>query len=578
MSSFDYDVIVIGSGFGGSVAALRAVEKGYSVGVLEAGRRYADADLPKSSWEFGKYQWQPELELFGIQRIRYLEDVIVLSGAGVGGGSLVYANTLYVPAQKFFDYPTWAHITDWAKELAPYYDQCNRMFGVQVSPYMETDSDRIMRAVAADMNRPYLRAPLGIHFGTPGAEAEDPYFGGAGPRRTGCIGCNDCSNGCRFNAKNKTTVNYLYLAEAAGAVVHELNEVHTLRPLDDGGYEVIARHPGPLGLAGARHHYKARQVILSAHAFGTAQILLSMKHDGTLHRLSDEAGKRARTNSEALVSVMRSEEAYKRDPEKVHITPGSPNVTACLQIDPEATIGPVRFGVGSNAMSLIYTAQPEGDEQHHFVAWLKQMIEHPVESLSIDYPRDWSQRGFNLLCMRDHDDWLDLSWRHGRLHSKPGSATAPPAIVEAAVDVGRRVAEKMGGVSAQTFFTVAGKSTSAHFIGGNTIGEDAEHGVVDAWQRVFGCPGLHIMDGSVITANPGVNPSLTIAALAERAMSFWPNKGEADPRPPLGSGYQRLAPVMPRKPVVPKGAPGEFRLDHELSITDVVIGDQPQDR
>ncbi|CAH1660960.1 GMC oxidoreductase [Chelatococcus asaccharovorans] len=578
MASFDYDVIIIGSGFGGSVAALRAVEKGYSVAVLEAGRRWSDADLPKTSWDLPKFAWEPELELFGIQRIRYLDDVIVLSGSGVGGGSLVYANTLYVPAQKFFDYPTWSHITDWAEELAPYYDLCNRMFGVQVSPYMETDSDRIMREVAADMKRPYLRAPLGIHFGTPGVEADDPYFGGVGPKRTGCISCNDCMIGCPHGAKNKTPTNYLYLAENRGAAVHELKEVHELIPLEDGGFEVVARHPGPLGFVRAHHHYKARQVIVSAHAFGTAQLLLSMKHKGTLDKLSDEAGKRARTNSEALVSVQRSEADYRRDPEKFRITPGAASVTACLQIDPEATIGPVRYGVGSNAMSLLYTAQPEGNGEHHFRAWLKQLIEHPIETISIDYPREWSQRGFNLLCMRDHDDWLDLSWKHGMLHSKPGSDTAPPAIVEAAVDVGRRVAEKLGGVSAQTFFSVVGKSTSAHFIGGQTIGEDAEHGVVDPYQRVFGYPGLHIMDGSVITANPGVNPSHTIAALAERAMSFWPHKGEADPRPPLGSGYERVQPVMPRNPVVPAEAPGGYRLNHDLSITDVVIGDQPQDR
>ncbi|MGH6934251.1 MAG: GMC family oxidoreductase [Dongiaceae bacterium] len=373
-------------------------------------------------------------------------------------------------------------------------------------------------------------------------------------------------------------MNYLYLAEKHGAVVHELNEVHELKGLAGGGYEVVARHPGPLGALRKHHHYTSRQVILAAHAFGTAQILLSMKHAGTLDKLSDEIGKRARTNSEALVSVMRSEADYKRDPEKFRITPGSPNVTAALQIDPEATIGPVRFGVGSNSMSLIYTAQSEGNEEHHFIAWLKQMLEHPIDGLSIDYPKDWSARGFNLLCMRDHDDWLDLSWKHGMLRCKPGSDTAPPAIVEAAVDVGRRVAEKLGGVSAQTFFTVVGRSTSAHFIGGNTIGEDAQRGVVDPYQRVFGYPGLHIMDGSVITANPGVNPSLTIAALAERAMSFWPHKGDADPRPPLGSGYERLKPVIPRKPVVPAGAPGEFRLDTTKSIKDVVIGDQPQDR
>ncbi|MBS1676348.1 MAG: GMC family oxidoreductase [Actinobacteria bacterium] len=573
----EYDVLVVGSGFGGSVAAMRAVEKGYSVGVLEAGRRWADEDLPSSSWDLPGFVWQPEIELFGIQRIRYLNDVIVLSGAGVGGGSLVYANTLYVPAQKFFDYPAWSHITDWADEMAPYYDLCNRIFGVAPSPYGETDSDRIMKEVAADMGRPYLRAPLGVYFGTPGVEAEDPYFGGAGPSRTGCISCNDCMIGCAHNAKNKLTANYLYLAEKAGATIHDLNEVHTVKPLDGGGFEVVARHPGLIGRAERHHRYRAQQVIVAAHAYGTAQILLSMKEDGTLANLSDEAGKRARTNSEALVSAQRREGDFKDDPERFSITPGASSVTACLQIDPEATIGPVRYGVGSNAMDFVYTAQPDGDEEHHFRAWVKHLVEHPKETIGIDDAHHWSERGFNLLCMRDHDDWLDLSWKHGMLHSKPGSDTAPPAIVEAAVDVGRRVAEKLGGDPAQTWFSVAGRSTSAHFIGGMTIGEDAGHGVVDAYQRAFGYEGLHIMDGSVITANPGVNPSHTIAALAERAMSFWPHKGEQDPRPPLGSGYERIAPVMPRRPLVPAGAPAEYRLNQDVSITDVVIGDQPQD-
>lgn len=574
--AFDYDVIVIGSGFGGSVAAMRAVEKGYSVAVLEAGKRWQDKDLPKTSWNLPKFSWMPDIELFGIQRIRYLDDVIVLSGAGVGGGSLVYANTLYVPQQKFFDYPTWAHITDWADEMAPYYDLCNRIFGVQKSPYGETDSDRIMRAVARDMDRPYLRAPVGIYFGTPDVEADDPYFGGVGPSRKGCISCNDCMIGCPNNAKNKLTVNYLYLAERFGAEVKELHEVHELKPLPDGGFEVSARHPG-VGVR--RHHrYTAEQVIVAAHAFGTSQLLLAMQHEGHLANLSTEAGKRARTNSEALVSAQRPEGDYKDHPYRHHITPGSSSVTAALQIDPEATIGPVRYGVGSNAMSLLYTAQPDGDDENAFHAWLKHAVTHPKQTASIDWGHDWSERGFNLLCMRDHDDWLDLSWTGHRLKSKPGSDTAPPAIVEAAVDVGRRVAEKLGGESAQTWFTVAGRSTSAHFIGGMTIGEDAEHGAVDPYQRAFGYPGLHIMDGSVINANPGVNPSHTIAALAERAMSFWPNKGEPDTRPPLGSGYERLEAVMPHQPLVPAGAPGELRLDHSLSIKDVVIGDQPQDR
>lgn len=563
MATFDYDVIIIGSGFGGSVAALRAVEKGYRVGVMEAGKRWTDADLPHTNWNLRKFLWQPELELFGIQRMRYLDDVIVLSGAGVGGGSIVYGNTLYYPKDKFFAARSWASITDWKAETAPYYDVVQRMFGVGPSPYMDTDGDRIVRSVAKDMGKPYIRAPLGIYFGTPGVEAEDPYFGGVGPRRTGCVNCGNCMIGCGRGAKNKLTENYLYLAERAGAVVHELHEVYELKPLAGGGYELRVRHPGwaqRLVHAG-RERYSAAQVIVSAHAFGTAQLLWRMKHEGVLPRLSDELGKRARTNSEALISVQRSEADFKKDPERHHIVPGTSAVTAVLQADEESTMGPVYYGVGSDSMAFLYTAQAPGSEEHAFRNWLEQLLTHPVQTVSIDDARHWSQRGFNMLCMRDHDDWIDLHWKDGLLRSKPGSSGAPPPFLEIANDVANRVAAKLGGRMAQTWFAVGSKATSSHFIGGMTIADGADKGVVDPYQRVFGHPGLHIMDGSVIAANPGVNPSLSIAALAERAMSFWPHKGDADPRPPLGAGYERITAVLPRRPIVPKGAPAEYRLD-----------------
>ena len=557
---FDYDVIVIGSGFGGGVAAMRAVEKGYRTAVLEAGKRWPDEELPKTSWNVRKFMWQPEIELFGIQRMRYLDDVIVLSGAGVGSGSLVYANTLYYPHDKFFDAPTWSYITDWKDETAPYYDQAQRMFGVMPSPYMDTDGDRIVKSVARDMQRPYVRAPLGIYFGTPGVEAEDPYFGGVGPARRGCVSCGACMIGCAHNAKNKLTTNYLYLAEARGAEIKELHEVHELTPLPDGGFEVVARHPGVIGRAEHHHRYTAEQVVVAAHAYGTAQLLMHMKDRGDLAQLSDELGRRARTNSEALISVQRSEGDFKADPERHHIVPGTSAVTAAIQADEESTMGPVYYNVGSDAMAFLYTAQTESGE-HPMKAWVHELARHPGKTLSVDNAKDWSQRGFNMLCMRDHDDWLDLYWEHGMLRSKPGSDKAPPPILEVANDVAARVAEKLGGRPAQTWFAVADRATSSHFIGGMTMGDTPEKGVIDPYQRAFGHRGLHIMDGSVIAANPGVNPSLTISALAERAMSFWPNKGEDDPRPSLGSGYERIAPVMPRNPIVPAGSPAEYRLD-----------------
>src|ERR1700749_5045629 len=245
MANFDYDVIIVGSGFGGSVAALRAAEKGYRVGVMESGRRWADEDIPKTQWDLAHFVWFPAAELYGVQRIEYLDDVLVLSGAGVGGGSHVYASTMYVPPKEFFDAPEWAGITDWGDELAPYFDQARRMFGVDRYPYMPTDVDRAIKQVAIDIGRgeTHNKAPLAVYFGTPGVEADDPYFGGVGPRRTGCISCGNCNNGCGHNAKNKLTTNYLYLAEKLGAQVHDMHEVFDLTALEGGGFEVHTRHP-----------------------------------------------------------------------------------------------------------------------------------------------------------------------------------------------------------------------------------------------------------------------------------------------------------------------------------------------
>jgi cholesterol oxidase len=576
MAGFDYDVVVIGSGFGGSVAAFRAAEKGYRVGVMESGKRWNDEDIPKTNWNLTHFLWQPEMEMYGIQRMEYLDDVLVLSGAGVGGGSHLYGNTLYVPPKRFFEAREWAGITDWAGELAPFIDQASRMLGVVRVPYMPTDVDRYLQQVAIDMGRgeSFNKAPVGVYYGSPGVEADDPYFGGVGPRRTGCIGCGNCMIGCGNNAKNKLNVNYLYLAERLGAEVHPLHEVHQLTPLEGGGFEVHARHPGWAQRAAHLHHhrYTAEQVIVAAHAYGSAKLLHHMQHEGHLTGMSDQLGQRARTNSEQLLAVIRTYGQWKRDPEKIHITPGSVAITSGVWPDPVTSIEPVYYGVGSDVMAFLLTYHQHGEQQHPTREWLKELVEHPGQVLGFGDPRHWSERMAVLLCMQTTDTSIELYWHGGMLHSRKGSGTPPSVHIPVVEEFADRLAAKMGTGQGALAFEVLNRPASAHFIGGIPIGDTSEQGAVDPYQRVFGQPGLHVMDGSVMPANPGVNPSLMITALAERAMSRWPNKGDQDPRPPLGSGYEPIAPVMPHRPLVPAGAPGELRLD---ATKDDIIPEYP---
>ncbi|AGL20106.1 FAD-dependent oxidoreductase [Actinoplanes sp. N902-109] len=536
----DYDVVVVGSGFGGSVTALRLTEKGYRVGVLEAGRRWDAGSLPRTSWDLRGFLWAPALGLRGIQRITMLKDVIVLSAAGVGGGSLVYANTLYQPPARFFADERWAGITDWAAELAPHYARASRMLGVTVQPSM-TPSDRVLAEVAQEMGvgGTFRRTPVGVFFGQPGRTVPDPYFGGAGPDRTGCTECGNCMIGCRVGAKNRLDLNYLYLAERAGAVVHPETEVTGLRPVH-GGWRVTTK----------RRVFTARQVVLAAGALGTQRLLHEMRTTGMLPGLSDRLGSLTRTNSEALLgaqSVRVPAEPFSR----------GVAITSSFHPDDETHIEPVRYGPGSNAMGLLTTLLVDGGSRvPRPVRFLGQALRHPgllARSLS---NRRWSERTIIALVMQTRDNSLTVRrTRRGRLTTGPGHGPANPTWIPVGHEAVRRIADKIGGHPGGTIGDVFDVPMTAHILGGATIGASPRTGVVDAYQRVFGHPGLHVVDGSVIPANLGVNPSLTITALAERATALWPNKGDADPRPPLGSAYERCKPVTPRSPAVPGHAP-----------------------
>jgi cholesterol oxidase len=339
---YDFDVLIIGSGFGGSVSALRLAEKGYRVGVLEAGRRFTDDTLPRTSWRLKDFLWAPKLGLTGIQRIHVLKDVVVLAGAGVGGGSLVYANTLYVPGKPFFDDPQWSGITDWADELTPYYDQAARMLGVVTNPTM-TPADEVMKAVADDMGvgHTFRLTPVGVYFGDgPGVTRPDPFFGGVGPERTGCIECGECMTGCRHNAKNTLPKNYLALAEAAGARVYPMTTVTGLTERDGGGFTIDTVRTGTWGSRRVRT-LSAEQVIVAAGTYNTQRLLHRMKDDGRLPRLSSMLGRLSRTNSESILGAITSTTAN-------DFTQGVA-ITSSFYPEPHTHVEPCRYGKGSNS-------------------------------------------------------------------------------------------------------------------------------------------------------------------------------------------------------------------------------------
>ncbi len=558
MAPTHYDVVIIGSGFGGSVAALRLTEKGYRVGVLEAGRRFDESSYPTTSWDVRNFLWAPKLGCFGIQRISLLRNALILSGAGVGGGSLNYANTLYEPPSAFFADPQWAHLTDWNAELSPYYDQAKRMLGVTTNP-VTTAADEVLRSVAEDLGvgQSYQPTPVGVFFGSPGVRVEDPFFGGAGPPRSGCLNCGACMTGCRHNAKNTLTKNYLYLAEAAGAQVHPLTTVTRLRPGRRGaGFEVEAVRTGRWVRRG-RHGFTADQVVLAAGALGTAKLLHRMRDTGALPDLSPRLGVLTRTNSEAIIGARTwaPDADYSR----------GVAITSSIHPDANTHIEPVRYGKGSDAMGLLQTALADGNQRGpRVLAWLRELISLRGKAFGVHNPIGWAQKTIILLVMQTLDNSITTFTKRGmfgrRLSSRQGHGAPNPSWIPAGHDVARRVAERIGGVAGGAWNDVANIPMTAHFIGGAAIGDSADTGVIDPYHRVHGYPGLSIVDGSAISANLGVNPSLTITAQAERAMAMWPNRAEPDPRPEPGAPYEPVLPVSPARPAVPPSAPAALRI------------------
>ena len=553
-----FDVVVIGSGFGGSVSALRLREKGYSVAVLEAGRRFKDKDFPKTSWRLNKFLFAPKLGLYGIQRIHVLPDVLVLCGAGVGGGSLVYANTLYQPGDDYFNDKQWAAITDWKKELEPWFDQARRMLGVTENPYF-SNSDQAMKDAAIEMGvgHTFQMAPLGVFFGEgKGIATKDPFFGGVGPDRNGCLQCGSCMTGCQFNAKNTLPKNYLGLAESAGAEVFPMTTATKIQQLEDGRWKITTTKTNdPFGSRGKT--FFANEVIVAAGTYNTQKLLHKMKDSGVLPLLSDQLGELSRTNSEALTGALMKNT-------DIDFSQGSA-ITSSFFPDEHTHIEPVRYGKGSNLMGLLQTIMTDGSSSKiRRKQWWKAFFANPYLLKRVLDVRKWSERTVIALTMQNVDSYISVkpkrSWFGWHLTSTNDPDHPNATYIPAANEVVRRIAEKHGGIAGGHVGDLIDAPFTAHFVGGCVIGPDASHGVVDPYHRVWNYPTLHIVDGSTITANLGVNPSLTITAQAERALSLWPNKGERDSRPLQGAEYEMLKPVAPHSPFVPKGALGELTI------------------
>ena len=516
------DFLIIGSGFGGSVSALRLAEKGYSVRILEKGHRFADADFPKSNWNLKRWLWLPEVGFRGLFKMTVLRHVTVLSGVGVGGGSLVYANTLPVPADEFFAAPSWSHLADWKRELAPHYDTARRMLGANANP-KNTFADDVMKELASELgiSDRLRRADVGVYFGEPGVRVPDPYFGGKGPERRGCIHCGACMIGCSHGSKNTLDKNYLYLAEQLGARIEPDTAVTNVKPVG-GGYEISAKvHRG----RDVTHH--ARNVIFAGGVLGTVPLLLALREKSdALPHLSPRLGEFVRTNSEVLVGV--TTERRDRD-----FSDGVA-ITSFLQTDARSHLEPVRYPRGSGFFRLLALPHAPGET---FFARIANAIglaaRHPWKTIKAFLTPDFGRFGLILLYMRTDDG--RLAFRLGRsfrslfrrgIITDVAAGVAPKASLPEATDIANRVARIANGYPlSMATETLLGIPTTAHILGGCTMGRTADEGVIDDHHQVFNYPGLYVIDGSSVSANPGVNPSLTICALAERAMGFVPRKG-----------------------------------------------------
>lgn len=535
---FDYDFIVVGSGFGGSVSAHRLTEKGYRVAVMEMGRRWTPENLPETSWSVHRWFWRPKLALRGFFNMRFFRHVTILHGCAVGGGSITYATTMLRPPDKVWDMGLWAGLSDWKREMPQHYDTASRMLGV-VENRILGPADKLLRSAAEQtgVGDTFYRTHVAVFQGpegTPGGTTvPDPYFGGEGPERTTCKACGGCMMGCRHNAKNTLDLNYLYLAEKYGAKVFAETQVVDVKPLGraDGsdGYEVHTVS-SISHVRKNRRRFTCRGVVFSASSLGSMELLFQLRDRGSLPNLSDRIGRHVRTNSESLIGI--------RVPGATDDLSKGVAIGSGIYIDEHTHIEAVRYPAGSNTMSLLSTLLTKGHPGPGRIAlwiWnvLKSAVLHPVRTYRVMSPRNWASECIILLCMQALDAHIDMAWKRPwfwpfrKMLVSRGEKV--PTFIPAANEFAEKFARQTGGVAMsmlpEILFNVPG---TAHCLGGCVIADSPERGVVDYRNRVFGYKNMYVCDGSVVAANLGVNPSLTITALAERAMGFIPPRSEND--------------------------------------------------
>jgi cholesterol oxidase len=547
VTEFDFDYIVIGSGFGGSVAAHRLTEKGYRVGVMEMGRRWTPAEMPRTTWLIWRWIWRPRLALRGFFNIEPFRHVLILHGCAVGGGSITYANTLLVPNAKVWDSGSWAGLAEWKSEMPRHYAEAERMLGVAPNCVMGP-ADRILEKAAAAVgagdtfHRTRVAVFQGMEGDRGGTVHPDPYFGGAGPERATCTGCGGCMVGCRFNAKNTLDKNYLYFAEKHGAQVFAETRVVDVAPLegtDDGsaGYRVRTER-STAWMRKRRRSFTCRGVVFAGSALGSMDLLFRLKQSGSLPSISDELGKRVRTNAESLIGV--------RVPHSREDLSSGVAIGSGFYLDEHTHIEATRYPAGSDAMGLLGTLLTGGKPGRNRIArWLATlaaaMVRHPWRTIRCLHPFGWARESLILLCMQSLEGHIDMRlerrwyWPFEKLLVSRGQRI--PTFIPQANEFARKLAEMIGGTPlsmvTEILFDVPG---TAHVLGGCSMGASAEDGVVDHRGRVFGYRNLYVCDGSVLSANLGVNPSLTITAVAERAMGFIPPRGSCETESGLWNG------------------------------------------